>query len=90
MDNSTSLRKFLGTLTRNGSDKGFMNQKKYQKLMDPIIEEQEVPPPEQHDGEEKNLDMVDYGSNGEEDGDHDEQEGGIHSRGYPGTGCSIP
>jgi hypothetical protein len=78
MDNNASFRKFLGTLARNGSDKGFMHQKKYQKIMEPIIEEQELPLPEQHDREDENLDMVDYGSTGEEDGNQDEQEGGIH------------
>jgi hypothetical protein len=75
MDNNASFRKFLGTQARNGSDKGFMHQKKYQKIMEPIIEEQELPPPEQHDREDENLDMVDYGSSGEEDENQDEQEG---------------
>jgi hypothetical protein len=61
-DNNESFRKFLDTLTKNGSDKIFMHQKKYQKVMEPIIEEQEVPVPGQQGGENDNMDMVDYGS----------------------------
>jgi hypothetical protein len=62
MDNNASFRNFVSTPVKNGSDKGFMHQKKYQKLMEPIIEEQEVPSPDQQDGGDGSIDMVDYDS----------------------------
>jgi hypothetical protein len=65
-ENNESFRKFLDTLTKNGSDKVFMHQKTYQRVMEPIIEDQEMHVPEQQDGVNDNLDMVDYGSSGEE------------------------
>jgi hypothetical protein len=70
MDDNGSFRDFVTTLVKNESDKGFMHQKKYHKLMEPIIEEHEVPFPGQQDRGDGSIDMVDYDST---DTDEDNQ-----------------
>jgi hypothetical protein len=67
MDNNASVRDFVSKLVKNGSDKGFMHQKKYQKLMEPIIEEQELPILGQQGEEDDSIDMVDYDGNDTEE-----------------------
>jgi hypothetical protein len=75
-DNNESFKKFLDTLTKNGSDKVYMHQKTYQKAMEPIIEDQEMPAPEHQGGDDDNLDMVDYKSSGDEAVEQGEEEEG--------------
>jgi hypothetical protein len=67
MDNNASFMDFVSKLFKSGSDKGFMHQKKYQKLMEPILEEQEQPIYEQQGGGDGSIDMVDYDSSDTEE-----------------------
>jgi hypothetical protein len=80
MDNNGSFRNFVTTLVKNGSDKGFTHQKKYQKLMEPIIEEHEVPFPGQHDRGDGSIDMVDYDSTDTDEDNQARQGGGSISK----------
>lgn len=65
MNNDAGFRDFISKLVKSGSDKGFMHQKKYQKLMEPILEEQEQPIQDNQDG--GSIDMVDYESSDSEE-----------------------
>jgi hypothetical protein len=66
MSNDASFRDFMSKLVKSGSDKVFTHQKKYQKMMEPIIEEQVQPVHGNID--DGSIDMVDYdGSDNEED-----------------------
>jgi hypothetical protein len=60
MDTNASFKDFFSKLIKNGSDKGFMHQKKYQNMIEPIIEEQEGPNLDQQGEEDGLIDMVDY------------------------------
>jgi hypothetical protein len=73
MSNDASFRDFMSKLVKSGSDKDFMHHKKYQSMMEPIIEEQVQPVHENND--DGSIDMVDYdGSDNEEDRQEEEQD----------------
>ncbi|KAM0822576.1 hypothetical protein ACQ4PT_071412 [Festuca glaucescens] len=79
MSNDASFRDFMSKLVKSGSDKGFMHQKKYQKMMEPILEEQAQPVQDNND--DGSIDMVDYDSSDNEGGLQEEEEEVEHIQG---------
>ncbi|KAM0848928.1 hypothetical protein ACQ4PT_054064 [Festuca glaucescens] len=79
MSNDASFRDFMSKLVKSGSDKGFMHQKKYQKMMEPILEEQAQPVQDNND--DGSIDMVDYDSSDNEEGLQEEEEEVEHIQG---------